>query len=49
MIEINKIPFLWYLLDKVSDNGINKLRSTIQFSYPITKKIDFIDQLIYYI
>ena len=24
MIEINKIPFLWYLLDKVSDNGINK-------------------------
>jgi len=23
------------------DHGINKLRSTIQFSYPITKKIDF--------
>ena len=23
------------------DNGINKLRSTIQFSHPVTKKIDF--------
>ncbi len=24
MVEINKIPFLWYLLDKVSDNGIDR-------------------------
>ena len=37
MVEINKIPFLWYLLNKVSDNGINRfllltgyLGSTIQ-------------------
>ena len=24
MVEINKIPFLWYLLDKISDNGIKR-------------------------
>ena len=24
VVEINKIPFLWYLLDRVSDNGIKR-------------------------
>ena len=24
MVEINNIPFLWYLLDKISENGIKR-------------------------
>ena len=24
MVEVNKIPFLWYLLDKIADNGIKR-------------------------
>ncbi len=48
MVEINKIPFLWYLLDKVSDNGINKfllltgyLGDTIQKYFGDGKKFNW--------
>ncbi len=49
MVKINKIPFLWYLLDKISDNGIKRfllltgyLGDSIQSYFEDGKKFNWI-------